>query len=499
MKHFINIIAGILCMASLNGCLKDNGNYKYNYGNEVAITIPLSQYNAFIGDTTRVFPARKYKVPADSGSYGHEWYIDGVLYSTDSVLAYKGVVSGLRYVNYYMIDRKNGGISFAAPVFWIFVSSPLTQGWGILYEKDGKSELGHVRITNGEYFDYTDLYKQNNNGAELGTGPVKIKDFAVRGGRGLFVMQRGGQGSVELDASNMKKMLLNSQAWTSGIPTGFTPTDMGFYSTSDFLVNNNGDLYSRAFNGALPYTVPFISTPVNIPRGIKIADIWDSFSGTSTFAMMYDKLNKRVLRMRTNIFVTNGGVTIDTLILPTTPYPANYTPPQNLGNWEYVWGGTFNDINTSMDAAMILRDPADQKLYYETFNYIIASTGAEKLTPKSRILFPAAPYITSSTLYAPLKSRDYLFFTSGADNDMLYYYDVKSESIVKLYTQFSSRINTITSADDSNSLAVGLEDGTFVLFDVSNAVIISGVSKELHRFTGLGRVVDIAVKSGKTN
>lgn len=499
MKHLINIIAGALCITSLNGCLKDTGNYKYNTGNEVAITIPISQYNAFLGDTTRVIPNRKYKVPQDSASYGHEWYIDGKLYSTDPVLAFSGNVAGLRTVNYYMIDEKNGGISFAAPVFWIFVSSPLTQGWGVLYEKDGKSELGHVRITNGEYFDYTDLYKKNNNGAELGTGPVKIRDFAVRGGRGLFVIQRGGQGCVELDAANMKKMLVNSQAWTGGVPTNFTPTDMGFYSTSDFLVNNNGDLYSRAFNGALPYTVPFISSPVNIPRGIQITDIWDSFSGTSTFAMMYDKLNKRVLRMRTNVFVPNGGVTIDTLVLPTTPYPANYSPLQNLGNWEYVWGGTFNDINTSMDAAMLLRNPADQQLYYQTFNYTISGAGAEKLTPKSRILFPARQYITAATLYAPLKSRDYLFFTSGANNELLYYYDVRSESIVKLYTQFSSRINVITSSDDSNSIAVGLEDGTFVLFDVSNTQIIAGVSKELHRFSGLGSVVDIAVKSGKTN
>ncbi len=352
-------------------------------------------------------------------------------------------------------------------------------GWGILYEQNGKSELGHVRInaTTGQYFDYKDLYKTNNNGEELGSGPVKIRDFQVSGGRGMYVIQRGGQGCVELDAYANKLKLQTSKAFIGGVPAGFAPVDMAFHAIADVLINEDGKVYSRFFNGALPFTVPFMSNPLTIPKGMLVSDIWDSWSTTSTFSIMYDKLNKRLLRYKTNTFSTGGGITIDTVPAPPTPYPVDFTPVQNLGNWEYVWGGTFNEISSSMDCAMILRNPADQQLYYETFNYLIGPT--EKITPKKRILFAANPYITPNTKYVAIKPRNYLFFTSGSNNEKLYYYDAVSESIVKLYTEFNTRINVITASDDGNQIAVGLDDGSFILYDISNTTIVAGTPREL--------------------
>lgn len=498
MKRFINIMSGVLFMAVLGGCLKDNGNYTYKTGRPVTISWATSNITGLFGDTIRVSPNIKYNNPQDTLGYKFQWYVDGYLVSTNRNLTYVTSSPFSQYVYYYVTDTLSG-TTYSAPVTFIQASSPFANGWGILYEKNGKSELGHVRVSGTSYFDYQDLYKAGNNGEEMGTGPVKIKDYAVRSGRALYVIQRGGQGCMELDGYTMKRMLRASDAFVGGVPANFAPVDCGFYSDADYLINKDGDVYSRGFNGALPFTVPFQAVPVSISRGLKVTDIWDSFSGTSTFALMYDKLNKRVLKMVTNLFNTNGGNQIDTLVLPVGGYPDNYTPLQNFGAWEYVWGGTFNDVNPTMDGAVIMRNPADGKLYFETFNYNVASSGVEKLTPKSRILFPADPYITADTKFAPLKTRDYLFFTSGANNDMLYYYDVKSESIVKLYAQLGARINVIQAADDFNTLAVGLDDGTFILFDVSNATIISGSSKELHRFGGLGKVVDICVRPGKTN
>lgn len=490
------IIAGILSVFLFHSCTKDNGNYTYNDGNKVGIKIPLGTYESLIGDTTTVVPVRTYIKGVDSLSYSHEWYIDGKFYSDQPTLKYSSTEGGLRYVNYYMTDKKSG-VVYAPTVFFIFVSSPFQTGWGILYEKDGKSELGHVRNANAKFFDYKDLYKTYNKGEELGSGPVKLRDFTVRGGRGLYVLQRGGQGPVEMDASTLQKKLVASNAFIGGKPADFEPVDMAFFNTADLLVNANGNLYARFFNGALPFTVPWMSTPVTTKGGLKIGDIWDSWSRTSTFALMYDKLNKRVLKTRVNVFSTGGGITIDTLVRPSVPYPAEYTPLNNLGNWEYVWGGTFNDVSTSMDGAMLIRNPADHNLYYQTFNYIIAPAG-EKLTPKERILFAGNAYTTITSKYVPLKSRDYLFFTGGTNDSKLYYYDAISKT-VKNYVGFGSRITALTASDDSQQIAVGLEDGTFILFDVSNATLLAGKSLELHRFSDLGKIVDIVVKGGNMN
>lgn len=497
MKLKYMIVTGILGVFLFNACTKDKGNYQYNDGKKVDISIPAGTYNALLGDTTTVNPVRKYADPTDTLNYTHEWYIDGKFYSDKPTLKYSTTESGLRYVNYYMTDKKSG-VTFAPSVFFIFVTSPFQNGWGILYEKDGQSELGHVRVANNQYYDYKDLYKTFNKGEQLGSAPLKLRDYIVRGGRGMYILQRGGQGPVELDANTLQKKLVASQVFLGGVPSDFAPVDMAFFPTADLLVNQNGDLYARFFNGALAFTVPWMSTPITTKGGLKIADVWDSWSRTSTFALMYDKLNKRVMKTRVNAFSTGGGITIDTLVRPSVPYPANYTPLNNLGTWEYVWGGTFNDVNTSMDGAMLIRNPADQNLYYQTFNYMITST-EERLTPKERILFPGNIYVSPTSKYVAIKGRDYLFFTGGAGNNQLYYFDITSRTVVKLYTSYSSRITALTSSDDSQQVAVGLEDGTFILYDISNATLIGGSSKELHRFSGLGKIADIIVKGGNMN
>ena len=503
MKRF-NIFWAFAGICLLSACVKDNGNYSYKTGNSVIIKPGLGSYNAILGDTVVCTAIRTYSNPDDTTEFDHAWYVEGKLVSTEPTMKYVPKDWGLQYGTYYMTDRKSGNVySLQGQSFFIQVAPATQFGWGLLYEQNGKSELGHVRVntTTNQYFDYKDLYKTFNNGEELGSGPIKIRDYTVSGGRGMYVIQRGGQGCLDIEAYTLKKKLVTSNAFIGGMPANYAPVDMGFYpNVADLVANGDGNLYARFTNGSLPFTVPFMSTPLSIAKGMKIADIWDSWSSAaSTFVIMYDKLNKRLLRFKTNILTTGGGVTIDTLLAPVaaTPYPVNYTSLQNFGDWEYVWGGTFNDATSTMDGALILKNPADNQLYYETFNYVIGPT--EKLTPKKRILFAANPYVTPQSKFVAVKARSYLFFTSGTSNEKLYYYDAVSETIVKLYTQFSSRINVITASDDGNQIAVGLDDGTFVLYDISNATIVSGAPKELHRFTGLGRVVDIVTHNGKIN
>jgi len=498
MKLF-NIFCTMAGIGLLSACVKDIGNFSYKKGNDVVIKGGGSSFPAILGDTVTVTVSRVFSNPDDTTEFDHAWYVDGVQVGTDPVLKYVPKDWGSLYCTYYMTDRKSGNVyNLSSPIF-ITVSPATMNGWGLLYEQNGKSELGHVRIntSTNQYFDYKDLYKTYNNGEELGSGPVKIRDYTISGGRGMYIIQRGGQGCIDIEAYTLKKKLVTSKSFLGGMPANFAPVDMGFYqNAADLVANDNGDLYARFTNGSLPFTVPFLSSPLTISNGLKVGDIWDSWSTTSTFAIMYDKLNKRLVRFKTNQLTTGGGVTIEPVPAPAAPYPVGYASWQNLGNWEYVWGGTFNDASGTMDGAMVLKNPTDQQYYYETFNYVL--TG-DKVTPKKCILFAANPYITPQTKYVAIKARSYLFFTSGSNNEKLYYYDAISENIVNLYTQFSSRINVITASDDGSQIAVGLDDGTFALYDISNATIVSGVPKELHRFSGLGRVVDIVAHNGKIN
>ena len=98
-----------------------------------------------------------------------------------------------------------------------------------------------------------------------------------------------------------------------------------------------------------------------------------------------------------------------------------------------------------------------------------------------------------------LKSRTYLFFSGGEDNSELYYYDLGTGKSHH-YASLGGRIASIHPVVENNELGVGLENGTFVLFDVSEEVLALGQSVELYRIDGFGRIVDVIYKykmSGK--
>ena len=488
--------AGLFAVALLVSCIKDKGNYDYNFGNEVTITYTTPSYSVNIGDTLRVSPIRKYSNPQDTTEFDHEWYYNGELVSTKPVLEVVGKVAGSQRYSYFMVDRKSGVRNKPESILFVSVVSPYRVGWGILYEKDGKSEIAHVALLNGVYRNYTDIYKKANNGEELGSGPVMLKDFFYNTGRGLQVIQRGGQGSIEMDAVTMVKKNVTANIFTGGsAPVGFKPVDVAFATASDYLVDEDGRLYTRAFvPGFIPFSIPWTKTPMEIAGGMRISDIWDSWFRTTYRGLMHDKLNNRVLyaTMEPNYDQSSSAVTVNALPAPSVPYPTNYTPLNNMGNWAYVWGGTFNDAGYYLAGALLLRNPTDQQLYYETFTL----SGADNvLTPLKRIVFPGNALVTADSKFAAVKARNYLFFSGGPSGQNLYYYDAISEATPRLYAALGSKVTKIvSSSEDANLMGVGLENGTFILYDISNATLISGQPRELHRLSGLGRIADVTLK-----
>jgi hypothetical protein len=490
----LSVVTGMLLLSS---CIKDTGDYAYTFGNEVVIRHPSYSYSAFLGDTTKIYATRTFSNPKDTLDFDHAWYIDGKLYSNKPVLEFVGKTVGLTGAMYFMTDRKTGITFPSLSGVNITVSSPFQNGWGVLYEKNGKSELAHIRVTNNVFYDYTELYKTQNNGEEMGSAPVKMKDYPVTGGRGMFVIQNGGQGSIELNAYDMKKQLVTKNVFTGGAPENLAPVDMGFFATSDLLVNGDGNVYARFFVNPIAYTTPWMNIPMQAQGGMKISDIWDTWAGSTTFIFMHDKLNNRILKVTLDASNITGGVAaVDTLPKPKTPLPDTHVNLNKLGNWQYIWGGTFNDAGYAANGAILLKNPVGGEIRFQTFSYK-SENRVQGWTPLVNIPFTGQSVVTGKSIYTAIKTRDYLFFSGGAANNQLYYFDTRTGAAVTLYAQLSSPITAITQNDASTEVAVGLEDGTVIIYDISNAVIISGVSKELHRLTGLGKVVDVIVKGGQ--
>lgn len=502
MKRILtNIFLAGLVFFMVPSCIKDTGNYDYNHGNEVTIRFPTYRYTAFLDSTTRLIPIRRFVNPQDTADFTHEWYLNGKKFAEGTELSFKSDTIGELKFYYYMVDRRSGVRFSPGSHVSITIVSPFELGWGILYEKNNESEIAHVRLQNNRYFDFTNLYRTYNNGEVLGSMPVKMRDYPHQGwntGRGLMVLQHGGQGPVELNAFSYKKVLAVKDAFTFGAPQNFKPVDMVFGPYADFLANSDGKIYTRSFTpSALPFATPWFSTPVAVPGGVEAGSIWDTWTANANYSLMYDRLNKRMLFA--NHYVPNErdpGVSILPATTPPSGWPVDYTPLNNLGNWEYIWGGTITDDYHDLDGALILRNPTDNQIYFQTFDVKWIYPADTEFTPTGRKLFPGGAFVQPNSIFTPLKSRNYLVFSGGPGNKSIYYYDVASGTPAKKYIDLESSVTVITASDNGQTFAVGLEDGTFLVFDLSNQTIIDGVSKELHRLTGLGKVVDIIDKGG---
>lgn len=501
MKKTYKLLLVGISVIFFSACIKDQGNYDYKYGNEVTIRFsPSGTIQALIGEPVTVEAVRTYADP-DAGltaaDYDHEWYVAGELYSTDSTLVFTGTTVGNFPLRYHMIDRESGVRMFGTNSS-LNVTSPYQNGWSILYEQGGKSEIAHIRVTNGEYFDYTGLYGKANNGEELGSEPYRIKDYPVPGGRATAIIQQGGQGSVKLDGLTMEKRLVTKDAFVGGPPAGLAPINMASYATSAILLNEDGKVYPRFWTGnPIAFTVPWLGIPMQVEKGMKIREIWDTWSGATTYAFMYDELNNRILYIRLDAPNTTGGVAaIDTLPSPiaSAPYPPDHVNPNDMGDWVYVWGGTFNDAMYNGTGAILMKEPNSSKMFLQTFGFQMVNR-VPNLSAQQRWEFTGSHLVNANSKYVAIKSRNYLFFSGGPNNSEVYYFDLVTGGTSKLYASVGSSVTTLRQSDNSLELAVGLENGTVIIYDISQPILNAGNSEELHRLSGLGRVVDIYSKA----
>lgn len=497
------LLAGMVCQFS---CVKDNGNFDYKKGNPVKIRfVNQGNLQAVVDEPVTLTPIREYETAGiNSGDYDHEWYQDGKLISKDSNLVYNAAKPGFFMLHYYMIDKKSGIRFDPGGALPVNVISPYETGWSILYEKDGRSEIAHVRKISTGYKDQLALYSDKNNGESLGSQPLRIRDYYVNGGRGLAVIQQGGQGTVEMDGRSFEKKLVLNESFAGGTPSGLKPVNAGFYETSDLLVNEDGKLYARLFQAnPIAFTVPWLNIPMEIRKGMKIKHLWDVWTVYTAYTVVYDELNNRLLHVSLRLAQTlqsGGALKIDTFPPPPSympSLPGYIDPSKPLTGYDYIWGGAFkDDAGLSATCVFLVRDAATNEVYLQPFNFL-SILGLQTIhTPAMRQTFTGKQYITPASQYVAIKKRNFLFFSGDADNRGLYYYDISTGGATKLYHTLPAAITVLRQSDDGQELAVGMADGTVIFYDISNQAMLSGGPVELHRLTGLGRVADITVRGG---
>lgn len=507
-----NIIIALLAIVGLVSCLKDDGNYDYKTSRKVTITIPAT--TAFAGDSVTITPVIRFADESDTLGFSYSWRMEKEPVSDRKVLKLKAEdirVYGLQLV----VKDERSGESYTQ-IANLNVVSRFKTGFAVLYEKNNKSCIAHINhpdpmTEDGEYTTYYELYK-SMNGEDLGEQPVRmIQHFYASGSPSeILVIQRGGQGTVEIDGNSMKKAMLTKDEFLDGNPpANLDVVTVSYPEFTNILINGDGKMYTRFFREPSKtgfHSAAYNSDPVVLPGVLdyKITAIIESAYGYAKHILLYDELNARLVHVHCNYYNNTEDYNV---LWSETDYPKGFIPLHDLGDMKLVYGSSFNNqYQGSCQHMLLLKNDAGDYVY-QTFT-VPSPTYAKdrgKVTIGSNdgvFAFTGGQYITDKSKFWLLKSYGgrYLFFTGGVDNDKLYYHD-RSTGLIKLYEDFSGRsIAAIHPIKGNQQMAVGMQDGEFLLYDVTDATFISGQPKLMKSISGFGdRIVDVIYRYGASS
>jgi len=143
------------------------------------------------------------------------------------------------------------------------------------------------------------VYKMLHPDKTLGSQPYRLAQMCKPSYDHILVMQRGGDGLVELDGRNFSKVIRTEEEFI-GEKYPYTGFDPAFYvpawSSSaygpEYLVTTKGEVYSRIDKSTSLFNVQQYPTiPLDFPGGAKITSM--VFPKQYYNQFMWDDLNKK--------------------------------------------------------------------------------------------------------------------------------------------------------------------------------------------------------------
>ncbi len=494
------IFIGVLNILLLYGCLKDKGNYDYKEINKVKIY--YSAYTAFaiLGDAVEIEAILRFENKSDTTRFKYEWNVNGEIVSHGKVLKYVGKQIGSFYGQFTVIDTITGFRQIGRNVM-IVVNSPYNKGWAILSKKNGQTEISQINLktqgTDVVYYPFYNIYKTANEENIQGEPIALIEHYSGSKGPEILVMLEGGEGSMELDGKTMKRTIYTSQEFIDGYPEDFSIKDVSYLQYTNVILDRKGNIYTRYIkkpNNGFHQTA-YNSTPVYIPKGMKITHLIHSNFNKTNHLMMFDEKNRRFLVMGSGTPSHSGEISE---LFYNAEYPQNYIPLDNTGENKLLYASAYNQIFGGCEYMVIFKTP-ENKYIYQTFAVEFGSS-LKKLRIPSKDFYKdiSEADITDKTIFWRLKTRNFLFFTGGIDNDILYYYDIDREKI-KAIDHFEGReIVSIHPKSGNLEMGVCLKDGEFRVYDITLETLLSDTPVILYEESGFGEIVHLIWRYGNS-
>ena len=495
----LQIIWILLLPFVLGRCYEDKGSYDYKEMNKPQVAGLEGSYAVGLGDELDIRPEITFPLNNDSG-IKYEWNVGGKIISTEKNLyipQYSGEI-GTTYCSFNIINEAEN-VTYMN-TFNLRVSPTYSVGWLILSEKDGNTSISYIRPKEQEkdgkaeytFEEFPDAYFKNT-GVILGKSPVKLMEhwcfnYSVMG----EVLVLNGEGDcVELDGGALtKKVAVKQEFIGEAYPRGFKAKDATFSFNNSYLISEDGKMYSRKSEDVGNYhTGLYGQEPVYVADSLSIKFAIPAKFMNAYHMLVYDGYNRRLIWIAYDTYQPGK---INPLVYAADP---KFTNLGDMGDKDLVYCGYYkvSDFATSGYFALLKSDAGQYYVRdFKLYSYIFSAM----VTDNYEMEFPGASLIKPDSKFLSLPLRKYFFLSSG---DVLYYYDKATlEKAPKRYVGFDGvRITSIQSNKDNNQIAVGLENGKFYIYDITDKSLAGGEPQLVYEAeTNFGKIVDVIYKYG---
>lgn len=523
-------------------CYDDKGNYEYKQVNDIEISFPDYNFEQVIGETFKLYPKFTYKYKDTANlNLSYKWAIGERVIGENRQLVWQVDTNEQVEIALYVTNIDDNMVYMGSTIVRPTSIYTWYNSYLVLSEKNGKSILSFVRYDEKEdasgetiydEFDrpvlvnqvYEDIY-YNENKDELGSKPLFIQEHIAKifpSEGHVIVFQEGGQGSVDLDGTSMKKDILLVESFSKGsYPADFHPTNAEMMTYTHLIENHDGKIYSKIKESyKLFQSGYYIHTPLMFENKEIRAHIINSvLANDKPYTLLHsigtteNPENRLLLVHDLQYSFTDVNVSGKVVALPepTKGWPENFRPLTDLGNCQIINISQYNTGNTKKPGYTMFLKNSDGSYQYQAFELEREYSGEKLSYPKKTIAGKEQEMLISFPITSPIpleecvfcniasRQNEYIFIAYGKD---IYFLDRTSpeNGIRHYYTCKANVVDMDGREHYGEQLFVGLDNGGVLLLNSNNAKNITTNAEKFRWESGpevdLGKIVDVTLKVG---
>ena len=523
-------------------CYDDKGNYEYKQINDIEISFPDYNFEQVIGETFKLYPKFTYKYKDTANlNLSYKWAIGERVIGENRQLVWQVDTNEQVEIALYVTNIDDNMVYMGSTIVRPTSIYTWYNSYLVLSEKNGKSILSFVRYDEKENasgetiydeFDrpvlvnqvYEDIY-YNENKDELGSKPLFIQEHIAKifpSEGHVIVFQEGGQGSVDLDGTSMKKDILLVESFSKGsYPADFHPTNAEMMTYTHLIENHDGKIYSKIKESyKLFQSGYYIHTPLMFENKEIRAHIINSvLANDKPYTLLHsigtteNPENRLLLVHDLQYSFTDVNVSGKVVALPepTKGWPENFRPLTDLGNCQVINISQYNTGNTKKPGYTMFLKNSDGSYQYQAFELEREYSGEKLSYPKKTIAGKEQEMLISFPITSPIpleecvfcniasRQNEYIFIAYGKD---IYFLDRTSpeNGIRHYYTCKANVVDMDGREYYGEQLFVGLDNGGVLLLNSNNAKHITTNAEKFRWESGpevdLGKIVDVTLKVG---